>query len=157
MKLKIKDHEQYEWKIDQTDQQNYKWAKIQYLECLKAELWLEQVIFPIEDDHLFNMKSRRVSEMMYLLSSRCFLNLSFVKDRMPHDDCIYIYKLKEMVAHLYEKCRACFDKYSGLLTEKEDKVGAIIGDGFAKIFNPEKIREKDRFLGGIENKDFSKE
>jgi hypothetical protein len=39
----------------------------------------------------------------------------------------------------------------------ENKVGSIISDRFLKIFKSESIKEKDRFLVGIETSEYSKQ
>ena len=57
---------------------------------------------------------------------------------------------------LYETVSKKFQHYSQLLTEKENKMGSIIGDRFSKIFNNSEIKMKDKYLGGIENLEFSK-
>lgn len=94
--------------------------------------------------------------MMYLLISRCFFNMSFVMDQLEHENHAIVQNLKRTVEDLYETVGKKFQHYSQLLTEKENKMGSIIGDRFSKIFNNSEIKMKDKYLGGIENLEFSK-
>ena len=59
--------------------------------------------------------------------------------------------LKRTVRDLYESVSEKFFQFCSLLTEKESKIGAIIGDRFSKIFKNSEIKTKDKFLVGIEN------
>lgn len=53
---------------------------------------------------------------MYLLSARCFFNMSFVLDKLEHEDHAIVQNLKRTVKDLYESVREKFEHYSKELT-----------------------------------------
>ena len=95
---------------------------------------------------------------MYLLITRCLNNISVINDKLVKEKNAYVINnLKETVNNLYEKIQGTWSKYSKKLTEMESKMGSIISDRFLKIFKSESIKEKDRFLVGIETSEYSKQ
>jgi hypothetical protein len=52
------------------------------IECLKNELIYQEVIAKLEGKQMLDMTERVSIELIYLLSSRCFLNLSPIKLHM---------------------------------------------------------------------------
>ena len=143
-------------KIDRTEDNLLEWARVTHLECLKTELILKEMIIPIEMNNVFKTQSRRVIELMYLLSARCFFNMSFVKDQLEHENHPIVQNLKRTVQDVYESVCQKFNQYSSALTKKESQIGSIIGDRFSKIFNGSEMKEKDKFLVGLENIEFKK-
>ena len=156
-KLSKKEKENMIDKMDRSEDKILTWARQTHLECLKTELILKEIINPIEMENIFPLNNRKVVEMMYLLSARCFFNMSFVMDKLENEDHAIVQNLKRTVHDLYQAVTKKFNEYSQLLTEQENKMGAIIGDRINKIFKNSQIKEKDMFLGGIENSEFSKE
>lgn len=94
---------------------------------------------------------------MYLLSSRCFINMSFVLNDFVDSNNPIVLNLKKTVQALYKDVSKIFEKYCIELKNQEDKISSIVGDRFGKIFKSESIKIKDKFLTGIENIEFKKE
>jgi phosphopantetheine adenylyltransferase len=95
---------------------------------------------------------------MYLLITRCLNNISVINDKLIKEKNAYVItNLKDTVNTLYEKIQVTWFKYSKKLTEMENKMGSIISDRFLKIFKSESIKEKDRFLVGIETSEYTKQ
>lgn len=66
--------------------------------------------------------------------------------------------LKDQVKKLYIKVRARFLEYSTKLTKVEDKAGSIVSDFFSRtLFSKNAYNEKNKFLTGIENIEYSKQ
>ena len=86
---------------------------------------------------------------MYLLTSRCFFNMSFVKDKLEHEQHEIVQNLKKTVEDLYNTVQYKFNSYSQALTEVENKFGSIISDRFSKTFSSSKMKKKDKFLTGL--------
>ena len=42
----------------------------------------DEIIIPIEENNLLDMTEKKNIELMYLLSMRCFINMSNIKDEM---------------------------------------------------------------------------
>ena len=80
-----------------------------------------------------------------------------MKRNLEKEDHILVKNLKYTVTDLYELAYEKFNYYGSRLTEKESEIGSIIKYKLSKIFNSEEIEEKDLFLVGIENSDFTKE
>lgn len=94
---------------------------------------------------------------MYLLSSRCFINMSFVLNDFVDSSNPIVTNLKKTVQALYKDVSRKFETYCVELKKQEDKISSIVGDRFGKIFKSESIKTKDKFLTGIENIEFKKE
>lgn len=77
-KLSQKDKEKKQKEVDKTEMNMMQWAIANHLECLKTELILRDIILPIEERKMLDLNNRKSVELMYLLSSRCFINMSFV-------------------------------------------------------------------------------
>lgn len=94
---------------------------------------------------------------MYLLSVRCFNNVSVVYDKSKkYENSRVIANLKMAMEHLYRKVKTSRDKYGQFLTDCENKVTEIICDRFFKTFKPDLIKSKDKFLVGVEALEYSK-
>jgi hypothetical protein len=50
-----------------------------------------------------------------------------------------------------------FKQYADALTEQENYISAIVGDRVSRIFSPNSIRTKDKFLTGVEGLEFTKQ
>lgn len=94
---------------------------------------------------------------MYLLSARCYFNMSFVKNEFEDSNNPIVVNLKKTVDILFKEVYEKFQYYCKQLKSQEDKVTSIIGDRFGKIFKSESMKEKDNFLAGFENIEFKKE
>jgi hypothetical protein len=57
-------------------------VKLAHLECLKTELIYHQILVPIERGHLLDLEDREVVEFMFLISARCFQNVSPISVRV---------------------------------------------------------------------------
>lgn len=57
---------------------------------------------------------------------------------------------------LYKEVAKKFFYYCEELKKQEDKVSSIIEDRFGKMFKSTSFKEKDKFLTGVENIDFTK-
>lgn len=65
-----------------------------YLDCKKTQLIIYRLITPIEQSGVFDMNKRKVVELMYLLSTRCFCNLSFLREDIKEVKSYQIVKLQ---------------------------------------------------------------
>lgn len=75
-----------------------------------------------------------------MLSSRCFLYMSRVKDksyRLPYErfDEQAKYFITDQIGEIYEKCSQKFKSYSKKLEDSENKFTSIISDRYKKIMN----------------------
>jgi hypothetical protein len=95
------------------------------------------------------MDKRNSIEFMYLASSRCFFNMSFVLQDFKEFDSSIVNNLKSMVDILYKEVHKKFMEYSRLLTEKESRIPEIVGDRISKIFDPATMKTKRKFLTGL--------
>lgn len=65
--------------MDKEEDKILQWVRENYHECLKTEFILKEIVIPIEKRHLLNFNDRKNVELMYLITSRCFLNMSFIQ------------------------------------------------------------------------------
>ena len=72
-------------------------AREYYVECLKTEFILKDIIIPIEEKKVFSLKDRKTIELLYLLSSRCYCNMSTVQFQIDHQKHEVIKNLMENV------------------------------------------------------------
>ena len=67
---------------------------------------------------------------MYLLISRCFLNLSLINNEIIKNDHELVLSLKENVCYLYHEVEKKWNHYCKLLKKAEDSWGSMIEDRF---------------------------
>jgi hypothetical protein len=60
----------------------YKWVKNNHLECLKTELIYIEIVEKIEKNQMLDLDNRDVIELIYLLLTRCYSNISCIKSKM---------------------------------------------------------------------------
>lgn len=65
-----------------------------------------------------DLNSRKNIEFIYLLSSRCFFNMSFVLNDFVDSNNPIVISLKKTVNDLYQKVKDKLKTYSELLTKK---------------------------------------
>ena len=53
-----------------------------YLGVMVGKYIFDEIIIPIEENNLLDMTEKKNIELMYLLSMRCFINMSNIKDEM---------------------------------------------------------------------------
>jgi hypothetical protein len=89
-------------------------------DCSKIECVFNEIIEPIEKRKLFDLDSREVIKMMYLLSARCFLDISpicrEIKEISSKDP--RIERFCRHVKSLYEKVAQRWMEYSRQMTYK---------------------------------------
>jgi hypothetical protein len=81
-----------------------------------------------------------------------FVLKDFVDSRNP-----IVLNLKNTVESLYKQISEVFYRYSSSLTAQESRFSSIIGDRLGRIFHPNHLSTKDKFLTGLETIEFSKE
>lgn len=86
---------------------------------------------------------------MYLLISRCYCNLSFLKCDIENLDYYTAEKLKERVKDMEKKVNNRFQKYGEKLTQIENQLGSMISDRFLKIFNRKIMDTRNKYLVGV--------
>lgn len=106
-----------------------------HLASLKTELIFNEIFTLIETRNLLNFEERETIEFAYLLLSRCFLNMSPLKEEIkgnpyPHKA---FFSLNDQINHLYGQVKEKFEEYSQKLTKKENSKKEIVKDFFCKI------------------------
>ena len=131
--------------------------KRHYLECRKAEFILNKLILPLEELPGITLKDKFHLELFILLISRCKANISFS-----------LYSIKQLsggafsdsfereLRLLKDQVDMKFQNYCGRLQKKENKFSSIIKDRFNKMVYTQEFTQKEKFVNGIENIDFSK-
>lgn len=68
---------------------------------------------------MLDFEERECVELMYLLVTRCFLNISPINEEMfkLKEKNAFIKQTEAIIKTLYQKISALFSKYSKLLTE----------------------------------------
>lgn len=64
---------------------------------------------------MFSLSSRKMAELLYLLSSRCFLNMSMAQFNLHRENCELIDLLIKSVKILYDPVKEKFEYYSKYL------------------------------------------
>lgn len=125
------------------------------VECLKTELIYEEIFEKIEKNGLLDLEEREVKEFMYMLTARCFLNISPINAKMETYKHKYqsIGQIFSHVARLYERMKVSWENYCRILKDEEDRVISMIKDWFE---SKEEKDRKDRYLNGIESQDYDK-
>lgn len=89
-------------------------------------------------------------EFLYLLSARCFFNMSPINNEIERNKTSIAMNMADTVKDLYHKVVAKFTEYSKKLKKEEDKIGEMISDRFTRMFKKESYHEKEKILIGIE-------
>lgn len=94
-----------------------------HLSCLKTEFIYHNIVSVIERDNLINLSARESIEFMHLLLSRCFKNMSVLKDYLkkhPTNAHRALRNLDEQIRSLYDLVTRKFWELDALLTSKEN-------------------------------------
>jgi hypothetical protein len=68
----------YRENIDKTEEAEYLQIKQYYEGCLKVDFIIRDIVQPLIDNSYFDIAERESIELVYLLSSRCFAEISKV-------------------------------------------------------------------------------
>lgn len=109
--LSEKEKQKKKEELDKTELNIVQWAVSRHLECLKTELIYREIILPIEKSQMLDFKLRKVVELMYLLSARCYFNMSFVKNEFEDSNNPIVVNLKKTVDILYKEVYEKFQYY----------------------------------------------
>lgn len=67
-----------------------------YFEARLCEYRLKNIILPIEDKRLLKLEKRKYVELMYLMTSRCFMSLSFILKELKEHNGSFERKIKSI-------------------------------------------------------------
>lgn len=67
-----------------------------YFEARLCEYRLKNIILPIEDKRLLKLEKRKYVELMYLMTSRCFMSLSFILKELEEHNGSFEQKIKSI-------------------------------------------------------------
>lgn len=106
---------------------------------------------------LLDLSDRDVTELLFLMLTRALNNMSVINLRLKARGDYIVENLKQTVASLYGKVSARWAEYSQKLTEIENSVGSMIYDRLYKTFSSESYGQRESFLTGIENIEYTKQ
>lgn len=96
---------------DNKEDKIYTELQSQYFEAQKSNFILNSILKPIRNDNLLDFKERKNIEFMYVVSSRCFRNVSNVKEwfrKLQEDEreenAYLIKQYQSSVEDVYNKC-----------------------------------------------------
>lgn len=154
MKRKEKD-------VDNGENEEFAWASKTHLECLKTQFIYREIIMPIESGEWLRLSERSTVEFMYLLTARCFNNMSPIQHQLEvrKQNKEMISNLNGQITPLYSQVREKFTKLSQDLTKVESKPVSIVSDFFSRKLWTTDYATKEKFLSGIEGEgnDYLKE
>jgi hypothetical protein len=107
---------------------------------------------PIESAEWLRLSDRSTVEFMYLLTARCFSNMSPIQHELEvrKKNREMINNLNEQVTPLYKQVSEKFGKLSQDLTKVENKPISIVSDFFSRNMWNTGYATKEKFLSGIE-------
>ena len=79
------------------EKQLYKLIQLNNLECHKAQLILDKIIYEIEKRQMLDSQRRSHNELLYLMITRCFINVSWAANNLEQnskDDMFINYHIK---------------------------------------------------------------
>lgn len=92
-----------------------------HLACLKTEFIFNQIFTPIEAHNLLNLEERESIELIHLLLSRCFKNMSPLKEELKrHGQDIHkaFRSLDVQIEFLYPRVKSKFEEFDAKLQGK---------------------------------------
>ncbi len=108
--------------INKEDENEYNWTQIAHLECLKTQFVYREIIYPLEISGIISCQDRDALEFYYLLSARCFSNMSPINDELEERsrdgrNKELISNLRDQITQLYNQVQKKFADFSEKLTK----------------------------------------
>ena len=132
------------------EKQLYKLIQLNNLECHKAQLILDKIIYEIEKRQMLDSQRRSHNELLYLMITRCFINVSWAANNLEQnskDDMFINYHTQVKV--LYIRVKAKWDEIENNLKKVEDFNKYKFKDGFDTVFSRDKKKNREKFFQGI--------
>jgi hypothetical protein len=136
----------------------YKLIQENNLECHKAQFILDKIILEIEKREMLDKERRSHMELIYLMITRCFINVSWAANNLEKNSTDEMFlNYHAQVKVLYAKVKAKWDQIEADLRKVEDLGKYKFMDGLDSVFSRDKKKNRERFFGGIETGDYTKE